>query len=669
MRSVPVSPVAVWGSALLIALATAGCGGDDGTGPDRSMLVTLSVCALPESGPKVCPAGDVAPLEALEVTVSVDPHGAVLERVIVEVSGLWTQVDTFVPILPTTSPVSGADTALAPPGVGVLTFRARAEGGGRSGSSTPVNVSVSDSEPPSVSAVSLLPTDSVEPGDTVRLAITASDNAVVMSLVVQRSGALSGPDTILVGMPSYSDTVRYEVPPATPYGTPLSFSVVAVDAADLESDPVASASLTIADFTPPSTGGYLNTGIFEPLIPGDTLRGTIDASDNHKLAWVGYRVGEPPLAEDSFPVTTTSVSYEFEALVDASWAGKPDVTLFARDSTGNISTQGYPLTITVLDATRRPYRTAAARGAVSDMAYDAKRDRLYLLHSIDISVVPLATFSHETPIPLPAEVSSASHIDLSTDDDTLLVLMSFFPDTATLGFVDLSQAVPAVDTVHLVYDQALGWTHDIGVAANDKAFITLWNGTGGGGLLEYDLGSGAQALRADIGAVGTIPTPANVLVSGDRLKLSVRWAPVPCCGDDEGQVYDAASNAFGTVRTLGLQNSRDVAASADSDGERYLIGGYLLDGALGSLGYFDFPTSPAGEQVVSALTPDGAYAYFSQLAGDTSLGMIVKVRLADATVMERFVLPELSQHLLVLPDGLTLVAIGTTYVAYAVDLQ
>ena len=37
----------------------------------------------------------------------------------------------------------------------------------------------------------------------------------------------------------------------------------------------------------------LNTGIFEPLIPGDTLRGTIDASDNHKLDWVGYRVGAP----------------------------------------------------------------------------------------------------------------------------------------------------------------------------------------------------------------------------------------------------------------------------------------------------------------------------------------------------------------------------------------
>ncbi|UCC74640.1 MAG: hypothetical protein JSV86_08860, partial [Gemmatimonadota bacterium] len=220
MRSVPVSPFAVWGSALLIALATAGCADDDGTGPAPSMLVELSVCALPESAPRVCPAGNVLPMEPLEVLVSVDPRGNPLERVIVEVSGLWTQVDTFVLIVPTTSPVFGADTALAPPAVGVLTFRARAEGGGRSGTSNTVNVAVSDSEPPSVSAVSLLPADSVEPGDTVRLAITASDNALVMSLVVQRSGALTGPDTVLVGMPTFSDTLRYKVPPATAYGTP-----------------------------------------------------------------------------------------------------------------------------------------------------------------------------------------------------------------------------------------------------------------------------------------------------------------------------------------------------------------------------------------------------------------------------------------------------------------
>ncbi len=654
--------------ALLVLSAFAGCG-DDGTGPPPSMLVEVEVCALPESAAKVCPAGNVLPNARLEVSVAVDPRGATLERVIVEVSGIVAQVDTFVPVIPTSQPVSGADTVYAPLGVGALTFRARAEGGSRSGESSPVTVTVNDAQAPTMNQVALLPTDSVEPADTVRLVLSASDNAAVMNVVVRKIGALTGSDTISVQMPTFTDTLRYQVPPTTPFGTPLSFEVLAIDAAGLESDAVSSASLTIADFTPPATGGYVYTGIEAPLVPGDTLIGTIEASDNHRLAWVGYRIGSPAVEQDSFPVTAASVSYDFKAVAQSSWVGKPNVSLFARDSTGNVSSQGYPLTITVLDAIRRPYVSASGRGAVSDMAYDAKRERLYLLHTFDVSVLPLASFDHEPAIPMPTGTWSASGLELTTDQDTLLVLVSFFPDTMTLGFADLTQALPSVDTVHLTYDKALGLTHDLGVASNDKAFVTLWNGTGGGGLLEYDLTSGAQQLRSDVGTAGTIPSPANLLVSGDRQRMSLRWMPVPCCPNDAAQVYDAGTDAFGSVRMLDFSNSRDIAASADEGGNHYLIGGYLLDSAMGTLRYIDQPTSPGGSLVISAMSADALYGYFSQSVEDTSLGMIVKVLLADGSVVERFVLPEVCQRLMVLPDGDTLVGVGTTYTIYAIDLR
>ncbi len=655
-------------AALLVGLLCAGCG-DDGTGPPPSMVVEVAVCALPESAAKICPAGNVMPGARLEVSVAVDPRGGILERVIVTTSGLVAQVDTFVPLVPTSQPVAGADTVFAPLGVGALTFKARAEGGNRNGESSPVTVTINDTQAPTVQQVALLPADSVEPADTVRLVIAASDNAVVMQVVVRKSGALTGPDTIHVSLPTFLDTLRYQVPPTTPFGTPLAFEVHAIDAAALESDVVSSNTVTIADFTPPTTGGYVYTGIQEPLVPGDLLVGTVEASDNHRLAWVGYRIGSPVVEQDSFPVSGATVSHDFTATVQSSWIGKPNVALFSRDSTGNVSTQGYPLTITVLDAIRRPYVSAPGRGAVTEMTYDAKRDQLYVLHAYDISVLPLATFEHQTPIPLPGGVWGAGGLDLTTDQDDLLVLVSFFPDTMTLGFVDLTQALPEVDTVHLTYDKALGLTHDLGVTANDKAFVTLWNGTGGGGLLEYDLSSGAQVLRSDAGTAGTIPSPANLLVSGDRQRMSLRWMPVPCCPNDVGQVYDAGANAFGVVRQLDFSNSRDIAASADDGGDHYLIGGYLLDSALGTLRYIEQPTSPAGALVVSAMSSDAMYGYFSQSVEGTDLGLVVKVLLEDGSAVERFVLPEMCQRLMVLPDGNTLIGVGTAYTIYSIDLR
>lgn len=653
----------------VLGIALIGCG-DGGTAPPAtSMLIEVEVCLLQDGGGKLCPAASVTPGALVEAGMAIDPQGGTLERVILEVTGLVAQTDTFVPLVPGPGRAVAFDTISIPFAVGSVAFSARAEGGGRQGESNSVTVTVGDTEPPVVDQVALVQADSVEPGDSVRLAVDASDNAVVMEIIVRSSGALEDTDTIQVQTPVFSDTLRYEVPETTPFGTPLSFEVLAVDAAGLESAGVSSEVVTVADYTPPVAGGSLHTGIQEPLVPGDTLRGTIEASDNHRLAWVGYRVGDPVVEQDSFPVSSPSTSFDFTAIAQSSWIGDQDVTLFARDSTGNVGIQDHPLTITVLDAIRRPFLSAEGAGAVNDLVFDAKRGRLYALHTGTISVLPLATFVHDPPLLMPDGFWTSGGLELSPSGDSLLVLISFFPDTATLGVANLTEALPALDTVHLNYDKALGLTHDLGVGSNGKAFVTLWDGTGGGGLLEYDLVNGQQQLRADAGTGGVIPTPANLLVSGDRTKTFLRWAPVPCCPDDLGQVYDVGSDAFGPTRELPFANSRDGSASSDVSGDRFLIGGHLLDGALDPVGFFDYPTSTPGSVIVSAVSPDGTFGYFAQVIPETDSWSVLKVRLADGAVVERILMPEGLGRLMVLPGGETLVAVGATNTIYALDLR
>jgi hypothetical protein len=666
MRNVLFAQLGGWCLALLAALVAAGCGGDDTTGPGgRSIEVTLTVCALPyESGPKVCPASTLTPEQPIEVSVQVVARGgATIELIMVEVTGPYAQVDSFVPLVPGATSVFGADTVILPAAVGSATLIARAEGGGVSGASEPFTLVIDDQVPPALTQASLIPADSLEPGDSVRVAYTASDNASLARIVIHGAGALPAADTLFVGGRSWSDTAALRIPPSAPYGSQVALDVKAIDAAGLESPVVSITPVALADYTRPSVGGYLYTGITEPLVPGDTLRGYIEAADNHRLAWVGYRVGSPVVSEDSFPVSGLAVTHDFEATVEAGWVGTPNVVLFARDSTGNIEYTGFPLTITVIDAVRRPYDTVDGGGAITDLAYDAKRDVLYLLDPSGIAVLDLSTLTYDAPITLPVGTWSAGALDLSPGMDTLAILVSFFPDTATLGLVDLTQASPAIDTVHLVYDKALGMTHDVGIASNNKALISLHTGTGDGGLLEFDLATGAQTRRLDAGASGTIPTPAKVLVSGDRQKLALSWMPVPCCPNDEGQVYDAASDAFGSVRTLDTSNSLYAAASADDGGDRYLIGGYLLDGSLATVDYFDYPTNPdyPASGVESAISADGLYGYFSQeTGGAVSAAFIVKVRLADDTVIERILLPAFCRQLMVLPDGETLFGTSAT---------
>jgi len=122
---------------------------------------------------------------------------------------------------------------------------------------------------------------------------------------------------------------------------------------------------------------------------------------------------------------------------------------------------------------------------------------------------------------------------------------------------------------------------------------------------------------------------------------------------------------------LPLGGTHFVNAAADSTGARYLMERYLLDGSLAQVATFPYLTSPAfpGSGVLGTLSPDGQYGYFAQSVDEAQLGTIAKVRIADAQLIERILVPRTVRDLLVLPGGATLVAIASDNTVFVVQLQ
>jgi len=651
---------------LAVLLAADGCGGD-GTGP-RGITVTLTLCALPNTpgGSKVCAATSAAPLQAVEVTAVATPSASFpVNRIVISAAGLITRADTFAADNSAAGPGIAVDTTYLPGLAGAVTFTATASGPAASGTSSPMVLAVADTEPPVVTGVTLVPHDSLEPGDSVFVDVTATDNSAVTRVVVRGMGALVGvADTLLQGGPSVSQRARFRVPPAATYGTPVSFDVRAMDVVDLSSPQVSSGVLTLGDFTPPAiSGANANGPSSDPLVPGDTLRGAMDAADNHKLAWVGYRVGQPAIAQDSFPVTGKGGQYAFNGIVAQSWVGTDPLRLFARDSSGNEGI--FNLQVRVLDAVRKPVRASSGQAGIQDYIYDAKRNTLYFMNTFTIGVLPVATMAFGTPIALPTE-ARGYHMDLTPSSDSIVFANQLVTDSVfvVLATVDLTQTARTVDTAHVARDPVNTWPAETGVVSGDQAFIPILSMTGFGELDEFDLATRTETRRSDAGESGNIPTFVLFLPNADRTRMAMIWSNL-------GQIYRVAGDAFSAPVTLPSGGLATGDASVDSAGTRYLLGGTLLDDNLAVLRTFDFPSSPGfpNTAVVSAISPDGTVAYFSQTVDGTDRALVLKVRVSDGVVVGRMLVPTVVGRLMALPDGNTLVGVARDNSVLALDVR
>ena len=410
----------------------------------------------------------------------------------------------------------------------------------------------------------------------------------------------------------------------------------------------------LGDRSPPTTTGTLAGPLGDTLtVPGDPVGILVRAGDNLRLAWGGYRLGPPASVADSAPLSGRSDSAAFSLVVPAAWLGNSSVTFFSRDSAG-LGAEATGGLLRAVDLVRRPTRMALLDAPVHDVAFDARRNALYLSHPERrrVAVLSLVTLSYGPAISLTAPPAG---LDLTLGGDSLLVALApqdpFQPGRAYVVVVNL--VTGEIDSIE-VSDQDAStdrWPRNVRVTANNKAFVSLtFNGTGyGGRLAEYDLGTGAQRIRFDAGVGGSLPENVPLVVPADRSKMLLLEGG-GCC-PVYGQVYRAAADAIGPER--GTVSTFRLYGSADGSGARFLVTNALYDSTLTLIREFNPPEyglPNANGPSPTVVTPGGDIAYFG-----TELGYL-KVRMSDGVVLERVRLPHPPFAFTLLPDGNALVA-------------
>jgi hypothetical protein len=203
------------------------------------------------------------------------------------------------------------------------------------------------------------------------------------------------------------------------------------------------------------------------------------------------------------------------------------------------------------------------------------------------------------------------------------------------------------------------------VTANNKIFTTLsFGGSGyGGNLLEYDLATGTEKVRTDVGLNGGLISELSPMARAGNGTTLLLLEDDACC-PESGSVYTTASNAFGT-RT-GTVNEYFPSLSGNQSGTRWLMGSLLLQADLTRIRDLSPPGWRPGVRRghtpgPSVLSPDGTAAYFGTPYG------IAKVA-ANGTLLEYFRLPLTVTGLGISADGETLAAtVGNNVVV--IDLR
>jgi hypothetical protein len=651
------------GAAVLGLALFSGGGCGDSVAPGAGTIdVTVGVCILGDGGSKLCPVGSVGPGQTIELTVTSVPSGDVDIRTLeIRVSGILSQVSHF-----STSPGRGVaavarDTLWVPLEVGTLSVEAIAKGSRGEAGTGHVTLAVSDTEPPVVESVRVVTDvmyDSIQPGVLLLIEAAVTDNAGLTRIVVRSVGDLAFSETVDVQGSRIEHVSRMMVPLTTPLGAAVAFEVVATDVAGLTGTGV-SETRRVVDITPPAVSATLETSHPSTvLLPGDMLLGRISASDAHRLAWIGYRIGDPVITQDSVAVNTGVAELELAVHVAREWEGVQRFTAFARDSSGNVGWDVIHRQIYVYDAVRRPVRVAAVPYSVMGITFDPARDRLLLLRNQEVLPLRLGPMEYDPVMSLPDDAGA----NLVVMSDAVAVV-PVAPYARRLAVIDL--AAGTVDTLRLHPDWQVGHARSAAAAPGDRLFVTTLTGTLSGVLLEYDFATAVAQPRPDVGVDGAFLS-SRLVSSGPGARLLLAWTD----GTQWlGQVLDHSGGTFHAPVPLPVTGSDLPAASSDQLGNRFLLGGVLLGPSLATLRVFDMPSYPGYPEsdVVSALGPDGEHAYFMVRLEQQSAGAIVKVRTSDGAMVERILLPDFAARLAVLPGGNRLVALGSSLMV--VDLN
>jgi hypothetical protein len=651
----------VLSAALIVSLGS--CNGDDPTTPKPNGHVTVTIHASKEV---------VSPGDRVFVTVLAEPPTQVkLDTIVVSATGIFALADTIVVDLPTTGPRALTDTMFMPPAVGNVILTATARGPGARGSSAPLSITVRDTTPPDVRRVSVSPPfspwDSVtRPGDRYLIQYEASDAEALTRTIIHTYGAFTSDTTFDErGGQSVGRLVMVEAPAETRRGVPLLFEVEAVDAGGTSRFAHPGASNTTVTGVSPSVLGFATgpAGAAKYLVTGDALDITVVARDTSALTWIGYELAAPQPVRDSQPVSGRAATLHFAHMVDGVWGERTmELTVFAR-SAGGRSTFAAGR-VETLAAVSRPTRTVSLPAPVRDLAFDTRRNAVYLTDSAfsRIDVLSLATATPTSSIPLSAPPTT---LDLSRDGDSLVVGLH---GLMALDVVDLVNDSHAKRRVNLVADPLTDrWPNALRVAGNGRTLIALtFNGTGyGGEVIDFDLATGSQkglAYATSVSEVVSVTRSAD----GEKVLVLDEYGSWPM----RGLIYSSSS---GTVATTGTTESGVYfpSKSASAAGDRFLVDTALFDETLAPLRGVSSPHSftQKGISIIAptTITPDGSSALIGTPYGYD------RVRLADNAVTERTRLPiapsVLPRRFAISPDGQVLIVITDDQHLLVVDLR
>lgn len=582
------------------ALLAAACSGDS-AGPLHGISVSITVHPdAAQPGDTVRVRVNAAPLgDAKVAIVRLSATGFLTASDSVQFASDGPQVHTWTLALPYL------------PGSGDIALSATAQGGSATGSDQDT-VAVADLEPPELTAFDATPI-LLAPTDTITVTYSVHDNAGVYWSLVRISGAFTATDSVDHAFAKQVNrTVRIPVPASTPLGSTFTVKVIASDPALHRDSAIVGPPIQVEDRYLPIVTGSSATGP-EPgltFVPNDTLRLQVNATDNYKLAWLGYRIGPPASLSDSVAVTGRSASHSFSLLPSAAWIGAQSVTVFARDSEFYVT--NVPLgTATVVPGRRRPTQVFPLAGAIPDLVYDSTRDVVYFTEpSLSrVRVFSLATQTFATPIKL---FGRPYGLDVTQGGDSLLVALGL---TTSLAIVDLQNG--QVDTANFPLNPNVNPSVVmVRALANGRALATTVGI--GGGLWELDLSTLDRRPRG--GAYLTEIVPMARSGDGSHLLLIGDNA---CC-PETGSMYRTATDTFDILGPTADRYGPKV--SADRTGSRFLVDESLFDGNLNLLRTFTSSTFALGS--ASAIAADGLAAYLAFPGG------YLKVRTSDGVVLD-----------------------------------
>ncbi len=413
-------------------------------------------------------------------------------------------------------------------------------------------VTVHDIVPPTAS---LSLRTAVQPGSSLDVTLSAHDNGTVTRTVLTASGAVSAADTMDHSAIITSHELSIEIPDDVAMGDSVIVQALVQDFSGLTA--TARSRVSVTDIWAPAVTARVEPNGFEThpnglelYVPGDTIRLTITAQDDRRLAWIGFECpGASYGVRDSVAAGGTADSASFEIVVGDGWESDwYGIDVFARDSVGNRN-DGVAR-VALFDGIRREYERVVGHyiGLITDMAYDPKRNLLYMSQadSLRIAVLSLSDLSFQTYI---RSEEPPAGLDLTLSGDSLLIALLESP---YVGVIDLTQPQLFVDTLRLEYlNHPQRAPTDVKIAANNKAFFSLENRAGQFDSTGYmvDLGTGEQRLLAEIG------WPSPIARSGDR-------SVVVYLVQADAVIYHVSNDEFQSLRVY-LDGSPIVNYSGD----------------------------------------------------------------------------------------------------------